>query len=265
MPEFTGPGAPLTAEGLDAARAGLDVPLAALWSVLAVETSGSGYQADRRPKILFERHIFSRLTSHRFDADDPDVSAPTPGGYGPGGAHQYLRLEAAIQLDRDAALQSASWGLGQVMGENHRAAGFDNAGQMVDAFVGSEDAQILGMARFIKACGMDAALAKLDWTSFARRYNGPHYAANHYDEHLKAHYQRFLNGPPPDLTVRAAQTYLLYRGYDLVVDGVLARVTTDAVKAFQTKIGLKPTGVIDEALITRLRPDEGAPEKGSDA
>ncbi len=44
-----------------------------LWAVLSVETSGCGYLPDKRPKILFERRVFSRLTGHRFDADDPDM------------------------------------------------------------------------------------------------------------------------------------------------------------------------------------------------
>jgi len=80
-----------------------------IWSVLGVETSGCGFLPDRWPKLLFERHIFHRLTGGRFDAEDPDVSQPTPGGYGRSGAHQYNRLAAAaIALNRGAALQSAS-------------------------------------------------------------------------------------------------------------------------------------------------------------
>jgi hypothetical protein len=41
-----------------------------------------------------------------------------PGCYGPRGASQYDRLNRAILKDRTAALQSASWGLGQIMGMN---------------------------------------------------------------------------------------------------------------------------------------------------
>src|ERR1700690_3992448 len=108
MIEFAGTGIPLTIDGANAASVLIGVGLPELWSVLSVETSGCGFLPDRRPKILFERHIFSRLTAGRFDVDDPDVSQPSQGGYGPGGAHQYDRLAAALQLDRTAALQSAS-------------------------------------------------------------------------------------------------------------------------------------------------------------
>ncbi|MBV8934659.1 MAG: hypothetical protein JO095_02470 [Alphaproteobacteria bacterium] len=40
--------------------------------------------------MLFERHIFHGLSEGRFDAEDPDVSQPTIGGSGPGGAHQSI-------------------------------------------------------------------------------------------------------------------------------------------------------------------------------
>src|SRR5262245_31194386 len=104
MTEFSGTGPPLTADGLTAIASEARLGLPELWAVLSVETSGCGYLPDRRPKILFERHVFSRLTNHRFDEDDPDISARTAGGYGLAGAHQHDRLNAAIQLDRQAAL-----------------------------------------------------------------------------------------------------------------------------------------------------------------
>nr|MBP6798835.1 DUF3380 domain-containing protein [Luteimonas sp.] len=46
----------------------LEVEEAALKAVAEVESSGSGFLAapDRRPKILFEGHVFHRLTAGRF-------------------------------------------------------------------------------------------------------------------------------------------------------------------------------------------------------
>jgi peptidoglycan hydrolase-like protein with peptidoglycan-binding domain len=201
---------------------------------------------------LFERHIFHRLTNGHYDADDPDISAPTAGGYGPGGDNQYLRLQAAMQLDSEAALQSASWGLGQIMGENFAAAGFASVDTMVRAFVDTEDAQLSGMVSFIKANGMDGPLSNLDWANFARRYNGPNYAANNYDGLLAKFHAQFQSGAPPDLTVRAVQTYLFYHGHAVTIDGVMGPNTKAAIIAFQTSINVAPTGVIDDALITAL-------------
>jgi hypothetical protein len=246
-------GTPMSQNGVAEAarRAGAGVP--ELWAVISVETSGCGFLSDRRPKILFERHIFSRLTGGRYDATAPDISQPTPGGYGAAGANQYSRLAVAQQLDATAALQSASWGLGQVMGENFAAAGFADVATMVAAMEASEDAQLLAMAAFVAHSGLSPALSQHDWAAVARGYNGPDYAANNYDGLLRHFYGLYSSGPTPDLLVRAAQAYLTYRGFAPGgIDGVNGPHTAAAVKAFQATCGMAQTGTIDEALLGRL-------------
>jgi hypothetical protein len=252
MQTFVGLGTPISPKGFEQAIDVVKAPVAALWAVLAVETSGSGYLSDRRPKILFERHIFHRLTGGKFDAEDPDVSNSVPGGYGAGGAHQYLRLEAAAQLDPDAALQAASWGLGQVMGGNFKAAGFDDTAEMVTEFVESEDNQLLGMAKFIASNGIAQHLANQNWAVFARRYNGPNFAANGYDSKLAHFFSLFSGVAKPDLLVRAAQLYLSYRHEALTIDGLNGPSTIAAVKAFQTEKEVEATGVVVDALLALL-------------
>jgi hypothetical protein len=252
MPDFAANGTPLSSQGFADAGAGLGVGAAELWAVMSVETSGCGFLPDRRPKILFERHLFSRLTNGQFDADDPDVSNPSPGGYGPGGAHQYDRLAAAIQLDRSAALQSASWGLGQVLGQNFQTAGSADVETMVQEMVDSEDGQLKAMMNFMKSNGIDRPLAEHDWTGFARRYNGPNFAANNYDGLLRDAFQRF-SAALPDLQVRQAQILLMYKGFSPgTIDGLAGRHTTEAISGFQTSIGRPVTGQIDAQLIADL-------------
>ncbi|HEY1606384.1 MAG TPA: N-acetylmuramidase domain-containing protein [Allosphingosinicella sp.] len=253
MEEFTGNGTPLSTGGFGAALDVLGAPHEALWAVLSVETSGCGYLDDRRPKILFERHYFHRLTHGKFDRDHPDISAPTPGGYGDGGAHQYDRLAAAIALDRDAALQSASWGIGQIMGANFDAAGFGSAEEMVTAFVTGEDAQLAGMARFMAHSGMKTALSAGKWATLARQYNGKDYAKHRYDEKLGTYFTRFKTHGCPDIDVRAAQAYLTYKGDDPGgIDGILGQQTTDALKAFQAANGLPADGKPTDATLAKL-------------
>lgn len=113
--EFTGTATPLTEAGMTQATQRLQVGRPEIWAVLKVETSGCGFFADRRPQILFERHIFHGETQGRFDATAPDISNAHAGGYS-GGVAEYDRLGRAIALDRRAALCSASWGIGQVTG-----------------------------------------------------------------------------------------------------------------------------------------------------
>jgi hypothetical protein len=253
--DFTGRSLALSAEGLANVATQLSVGVAEVSAILSVETYGAGFLPDRRPKILFERHIFSRLTAGQYDASNPDVSAPTQGGYGDGGAHQYDRLTEAISLDRSAALQSASWGIGQVMGENYKVAGFADVETMVTAMADSEDAQLLALGGFVAGNGLAKFLAVHDWASFARGYNGPNYAINRYDIQLNGFYQKYVVGGSPDLKIRSAQVYLVFRDFDPHgIDGIPGPATQSALAAFQTSIGASPTGILDNATMQALLP-----------
>ena len=75
-----GEAAPLSQTGFDAVLDRLGVDQTALWSLLTVETRGFGFLTDRRPKILFERHIFHKHTGGRFSAGHPNISSPTGKG-----------------------------------------------------------------------------------------------------------------------------------------------------------------------------------------
>ena len=241
----------MTSAGVAGAAAELSVSAQEVWTVISVETAGCGFLADRRPQILFERHIFHRLTNGRFD--DGDISDPAPGGYGATGAHQYARLARAIALDSNAALQSASWGLGQILGTNFAAAGFASVDLMVQAMVDGEDAQLAAVGAFIEENQLDAALKAHDWTSFARGYNGPGFAANHYDVRLRGEFQKFSVGVLPDLAVRAAQLFLTFRGFHPgPVDGFVGPLTRSAIVEFQQQNHLAQTGQVDDTLLAAL-------------
>lgn len=253
MSEFVGPGAPLSSNGLAAAADRLHVGLPEIWAVLKVETSGCGYLADRRPQILFERHIFHHETQGRFDAADPDISASTAGGYGASGAHQYDRLGRAIAFDRLAALKSASWGIGQVMGNNAALVGFADVETMVRAMVASEDAQLAAMLGYCVKTGIDRALQARDWAKFAHGYNGPSYANNAYDTKLAQAFAQLTAHGTPDLGIRAAQVYLRYHGFDPgPVDGAMGDRTRNALKAFQHGAAIPETGLADDRTLAAL-------------
>lgn len=250
---FAGAGRPLSESGLSKAGDDLGVGLPALWAVMTVETKGCGFLPDRRPQILFERHIFHRRTNGRFSATAPDVSNPSAGGYGPSGSHQYDRLQTAINLDRKAALESTSWGLGQVMGFNAAIVGFADAENMVGAMCDSEDAQFQAMIAFIVSNSLSKYLQATDWANFARNYNGPDFQKNKYDEKLAKAHARFVAGPLPSLTVRTAQLYLTYLGQTPgTVDGWFGTNTQNALIRFQKAEGLPATGRIEDAVLAAL-------------
>lgn len=153
-------------------------------AVLDVETRGGGFDAQGRPKMLFEPHVFYRELGEgkRARAVTAGLAYPRWGekAYP---RDSYPRLQRAILIDRPAALRSASWGLGQIMGFNCRSAGYATAEAMVEAFLDDEDKQLEAMVSFIISEGLDDELRRHDWAGFARGYNGPGYAKHGY--HLK--------------------------------------------------------------------------------
>lgn len=258
---------PLSADGVQTAIDTLGVDAATLWAMLRVETKGCGYLASRRPQILFERHLFSQLTDGAWDATAPDISDPQPGGYGAGGEFQYTRLGEAYSINpadpddpsvptdtRTAALQSASWGLGQVLGTNAASVGFVSVQDMVTAMADSEDAQLQAVVGFIQANNLQAPLQQQDWATYARRYNGPSYAKNQYDTKLAQAYALFQDATKvPDLNVRAGQLLLLLLGFNPGgVDGALGPKTLAALNSFQSQQGLPLTTGIDASVVASL-------------
>jgi hypothetical protein len=231
----------------------LNVDEPTLWAMVHVESSQVGYLPDRRPQILFERHIFSRLTGGAYDATHPDISNPLPGGYGASGAAQHARMAKAVALNSDAALKSASWGLGQVMGENFALGGYAAVEAMVADMCASEDAQLMMMAAFIVRNHLAPALQARNWASYASGYNGPNYAAQQYDVRLAQAYAKFSTEQPPDPTVRTAQVLLNYLGFRVaVIDGKPGPVTLTALHNFQNAKGTGLTPAIDAAVVVAL-------------
>lgn len=252
MIEFAGRGAPLSAGGVAAAADLLGISPEALWTVVMVETAGCGFLPDRRPRILFERHEFRRRTGGRFDESHPEISGKL-GGYGAGGVHQHDRMAVAIGCDRRAALESASWGLGQLMGYNAALCGHPDAESLIARCCDSEDEQLIATARFIKSRKLDAALARGDWAAFARGYNGPGYAANQYDTKLAAAYKALLNLGMPDFDLRAVQLMLTYEGYDVgPIDGRAGARTRGAIAKYRASRSLPPGETVDAALLAAL-------------
>lgn len=231
---FEGAGQPLDSSGFTTALSQIGGNKEALWSILQVETRGFGFFPDRRPKILYERHIFHGRTGGRFDGVAPDLSNEEPGGYS-SGANEYTRLKRAMLLDRNAALESASWGLGQVMGFNAVKIGYASAEAMISAFAVNEAAQLWGCVDFIKATpALKAAYLARQWNKVALFYNGKTYAINAYDIKLAAAYEKFTADGCPSLEVRACQAYLTYLGYNPKgIDGYFGQGTADALDVFR--------------------------------
>lgn len=193
-------GAARRLDDLDIPRIGyaINVGEDEIHALLDVESRGRGFDAQGRVVMLFEPHVFYRELSHDPEKRGRAVNAGLAyykWGLKPYPRDSYPRFEAACAIDEAAACRSASWGLGQVMGFNHLAAGWERPQDMIAAFADDEAAQLLAMVRFIKAEGLDDELRAHNWAAFARGYNGPSYAKNGYHTRLADRF-RWWQGKP---------------------------------------------------------------------
>ena len=177
----------------------LECETAALKAVKQVETGGKGgFLQSNRPTILFEGHIFwKQLKAQGIDplsvvkGNEDIVYEKWTKTHYKGGVKEYDRLERARKINRDAADASASWGMFQIMGFNHKACGEKTVSGFVEAMCRSEIDQLLLSARFINGNKvMLDALQKKNWAAFAKAYNGPAYAQNQYDVKMANAYNK---------------------------------------------------------------------------
>jgi hypothetical protein len=157
-----------------AAASRLSCEREAIQAVVEVESGASGFAADGKPIILYEPHIFSRLTSHRFDGSHPNISYPTwdRTKYPRDQAGRYAQMKEAYALDPEAAVASASWGRFQIMGMNYQKCGFTKATDFVADMAKSEARQLAAFEAFCRSSNIVDELQRLDWEGFARVYNG---------------------------------------------------------------------------------------------
>lgn len=179
----------LTEENYTKAASSLGCDVEAIKAFAKVESRGSGFLSDGSPVILFERHIFHRLLKQKgISCNDTSICSTRTGGY-LGGSKEHERLEKAIKIDREAALQSASWGMFQVMAFNWKLCGYTSLQDFINAAHRSEADHLDMFVGFIKANRtLLEAVRNKNWDIAARIYNGPGYKKNNYDTKLAAAY-----------------------------------------------------------------------------
>lgn len=185
LDKFTNRNAPAITPGqMQAFADRLGVSLRQLAAVAELESRGSGFDAQGRPKILFERHVFHRLTKGRFSP--ASFSDPKFGGYS---ESSWEKLALACGRDPAAAFASASWGKFQVMGFHAAALGFPSSFALAVSTTASEAAHYELICRFIEVNKLAVPMRAIsadprDCRAFARAYNGADYARNRYDDKL---------------------------------------------------------------------------------
>lgn len=237
---------------------------AALKAVVEVESAGQIFaivDGRHEPLIRWEGHYFYRrcVAMVRERAEARHLAAPAAGAI-KNPASQQARwddlLKPASQLDRQAALESCSWGVGQVMGAHWKWLDYSSVLEMVDRSRADLEGQLELMCRFIEKSGLKGALARQDWKTFAAGYNGPAFMKYGYHTRLAAAYARHDGQMRPvagrDGRVLEIQSRLNAHGFIVTVDGWRGRKTTSAIKAFQKARGLLADGIVGSLTAAAL-------------
>lgn len=230
-----------------------------------VESAGSGFDKQGRPKMLFEPHLFYRNLSGA--ARDAAVKA--------GLAHKdwrrdyptdsYPRLVRAMEIDEDAALKSASWGRYQTLGSHHRVLGYRSPHGMVQAFMDDEEAHLDAFVTYTIVNRLDDDLREGRYDIFFAGYNGPLYKQHGYDRKFETALRKWrgiADTPVPGekpayvdgATVKAVQKKLYDLGYVEVgmMDGSWGPKTRGTILAFRADHGLPLIPIIDDQLMSEL-------------
>ena len=228
---------------------------AALLAIAEVESGGRVFaDIDGRPEplIRWEGHYFDRRLAGdaRATARAARLAHPLAGAV-PNPKTQTGRwqlLARAEAITRNAAYESVSWGIGQVMGAHWQHLGYASVEALVAEARLDATGQARLMARFIDKNGLRPALEGEDWRGFAHGYNGPGFVRNAYDQKLGVAFRRFaalalLRPGMRGDRVRRLQAALAQKGKAVAADGVFGPLTRTALEAFQSSVGLRPDGL----------------------
>lgn len=148
-------------------------------AVIKVESGGVGFATDTGKIIIqFEPSWFKRKSPY------------TPSGKWSLNkverqSQEWIAFNDAFRLNPNAAMESTSIGLMQVMGFHYKTLGFKTVGEMWDFAKVSEANQLEIAIRFIKSIPkLDKALKQGDAETFAFYYNGSQYKKFNYDKRL---------------------------------------------------------------------------------
>lgn len=237
------------------AAARLDVPIAHIMAITAVESSGETFWTlNGKPAVpvRFEAHVFGKLTGYRFNDTHPDLSCvdwnPSLAARTRAGA--WEQLERARALDREAADEATSWGAFQVMGYHWERLGYPSVRAFVDSMsANGDDGQMDAFVRFIEADrALHASLQLGAWRDVERRYNGGgqggayavklEAAAALYGGHDAPAAPRVLRKGD-----RGPDVVALQKALGVVSDGDFGPITDAAVRRLQTERGLVVDGL----------------------
>lgn len=242
-----------------------------LLAAIEVESAGKVFAKVKgrdEPYIRFEGHYFDQRLKNgeRERARREGLASPKAGAVkNPAAqADRWAMVARAARINRQAALESFSIGVGQVMTAHWRKLGFSSVDDMIALARRDGAGQVEIMMRYIDVFGLVDELQRRDFTGFARGYNGPNFAKDGYHTKMAAAYRRLsgfgaqsaatgmLRMGSKGARVRELQGLLVRTGHAVTVDGDFGPATKAAVIAFQRASGLDADGVVGPETQRRL-------------
>ena len=263
-----------------AAAEAYDVPVAWVAALIDKESNGivlNDVDDEKCPTVRFEGHYFdARLTGAARDKARAAGLAASKAGKIKNPKSQADRwhklIAPAAAIDADAAYESVSWGVGQVMGAHWKKLGFASVGELVKAAMSGLAGQVDLMMRYLKAFELLDELRRGDALGLARGYNGPANArayatdlqerANTYgaDSASLTAVSGMLRQGMRGAAVRDLQALLTRAGsYTARIDGDFGPTTKAAVRTFQRRSGLTDDGVAGPETMRALATYRTAP------
>ncbi|MBL1322172.1 MAG: DUF3380 domain-containing protein [Methylophaga sp.] len=277
-----GTGKRLNSSDIGKAAKTLGVDTAVLLAFLEVESAGKGFTSLNQVKILPEAHIFYRYLPQNLKAQAIKIGIALkkwiPGNYR---FNKYKRFQRMIDFNEQAAYTSVSYGLGQIMGFNHKAAGHRTAKEMYLAAQQGEYEQLIQLVNLMKSWGLNKTLVNKDftnplsWYPAAKRYNGSGFKKNGYAKKLARAYKKHIsksNNLGHDISyhvstllklgskgeaVRNLQLDLQELGYIFVhgIDGRFGVETDNHLRNYQENSELKVDGYAGDKTIAAIKKD----------
>lgn len=253
----------------------------ALLAICEVEANGKVFAMVRgkpEPYIRWEGHYFDRRLKNgkQARARAAGLAHPKAGAVKNPGSQEkrWDMVRRASAIDDQAAKESFSIGIGQVMTAHWKALKFTSVDDMIRVARIDAAGQVDLMARYIHEFGLADELKRHDWAGFARGYNGPAYKKNAYHRKMATAYARLKKGgvaPSPatgmlrmgatGAKVRELQALLTRAGFPVKVDGDYGPATKKKVAEFQKHAKLEVDGVAGPQTLRALDRYKTAPDE----
>ena len=175
-----------------------NLELAVIKAIISVESNGKSIQ-NGIPTMLFEGHIFwqqlkiHKISPYNYIKGNENILYQkwTKKYYTGSNNGEYNRLLKAININEEAAYESASYGLFQIMGYNYKICGYDSAKQFFRDLSVNEDNHLKAFIKFIEYNKIIPYLQTKNWRKIAYLYNGPSYVQNNYHIKLQQAYEKY--------------------------------------------------------------------------